>query len=209
MTTTIFLNGAESGAVPGTVTGDVTVQSAVKHLGNFAFRFAAAGGTAYFTISVASPTVLVGRIYVTYTTLPAIDNEIFWVARADANAVGIKLRALDHKFFTRYWSTADGQACATVITTGVWYRIDFKIDVSTAATLVDFQVDGVAALQSSFAWAASTIAQTSFGASNADTFLFIEDDLALSATPADYPIGTGSIEPAGGLHRKHGKLKPI
>ena len=110
-------------------------------------------------------------------------------------------RASDSKIYAGVDSSSDVftfGASGIAVTTGVWYRIDIRVNVVANPWLVDVQVDGSAAAQASIALAADTIGTSIAnqgrpfsGASVTTDFYF--DDLIISATAADYPIGAGYV----------------
>lgn len=84
-------------------------------------------------------------------------------------------------------------ATGVPVTTGQWYRIDTKIDVSANPWSVDVQVNGVACGNASRAIGAAPTNQISLGSNTVQTFDIYFDDILVSQTLADYPLGAGSV----------------
>jgi hypothetical protein len=87
-----------------------------------------------------------------------------------------------------------------VVTTGQWYRLDLQ----RTSTTLDARIDGVAVGQLSGSYAAST--QLSLGST--ETGDVFADDILVSRTLADYPLGAGYglsyIPNADGTHNVAG-----
>jgi hypothetical protein len=81
------------------------------------------------------------------------------------------------------------------VTTGTWYFVDVRVNASANPHTIDIQVNGVAATQQTFATAAQTSSAIALGSRNSitvtqDAFF---DDVIISNTVADYPIGNGFV----------------
>lgn len=83
------------------------------------------------------------------------------------------------------------------VTTGLWYLCDFKTDVSVDPHTMDLMVNGVAGAQTSIAAIPTGFTTAKFGANStsptATNYTHYIDDIVLSTTLADYPIGDGKI----------------
>lgn len=89
-------------------------------------------------------------------------------------------------------STTSGDGgSGVVVTTGVWYRVDFK-GVCNTTTTCDVQVDGVAVAQYSVAGSAASITGFAIGLSGASGDAYY-DDIVMSGTSGNYPIGAGTV----------------
>lgn len=138
-------------------------------------------------VSIGSQAVI--RAYINFATLPNTTVPIFCIA--GPTQAGAYFKQSDSKIYT-------GSAIGTLgttgvsVTTGQWYRFDIKVDFTN--NIVDVQIDGVACSQltSSLGGAGggSCIIGTAATSYSADYFI---DDVIISATIADYPIGAGYI----------------
>lgn len=134
---------------------------------------------------------MVARFYIQFATLPDIDTLL--ANMAGGNGIGVGFKVSDNTI--RPASNVTGPvfgATGVVVTTGVWYRIDVRVDVSANPWLVDVQVDGVATTQHTVATSPGltslTLCTTVVG--TADMFF---DDVLVSNTFADYPLGAGYV----------------
>jgi hypothetical protein len=205
--TPIWLTGAEHGVAStsggglfNTLTNAPTIDGTIKRTGNYSIRFyKTSSSTCSFTKTIAgSPTVVVGRYYIYFTTFPAAVTTMTWTAVNSGGACGIRFNNTTKKLNARFLTIGDGNAANLALSTGTWYRVDFKFDVSANPSLIDFSVapdggDAVAATQSSTAQAATHFDSFSIGAVDAGTYDFYADDIFLSATALDYPIGAGAV----------------
>ena len=146
----------------------------------------------------ANTTVMVARIYVRFATLPNANACICSQTNA-APTVGIFFRSSDSKLYCGSWDISNGFIFSTTtgvsVTTGVWYRVDMKINVAANPWLIDGQIDGTALSQHSFANSAGIIANFCFGEFDTNvTRDMYYDDIVVSATAADYPIGAGHVD---------------
>ena len=96
MTTPVWLTGFEYGvATPttnggglfNTITGSPSIQSATKNSGSYALRLNPS--SAIYTVfkNLASPTIVVGRLYFRFASWSGVDNELVYVPVA----AGVKL----------------------------------------------------------------------------------------------------------------------
>lgn len=203
--TSTFICGAECGiAVVGALTtpgvehwSSVTAPASVVTSGpasmrsTRAFRFnpstQSPSLTHTFTTAIASPATMVARFYVYFATVP---NTSTGLLCTPTGTYGVayhqpsgQLRATNGSSFA---------AAGIAVTTGQWYRVDTKIKIDTTRT-VDLSVDGVATTQ--FSEAGTAAAQTgfmlgSFATWTGDVYF---DDVDVSGTSADYPIGAGTV----------------
>lgn len=199
MATPIFLTGLEHGSLSAsggglfdTVTGAPTVDSAIKRTGSYSIRF-------YKTVAAAcsvtknvsgSPTVLVARFYLYFTTLPSVDCALFRM-NSGTYVPTLRFRLSDSKLIVDF--SGSGTQAGPVVTTGQWYRIDFRGNVGTDPRTIDWQVNGVDQPQATLALAASSFTTVPFGALTTCTLDAYIDDVVISATSADYPLGPGGV----------------
>jgi len=167
MTTPVLITGWEHGLAALSVNGGglaetlygsgMSVQATTKRTGGYALKCTPSSAECYYRLAaLATPTVVVGRIYVCFHEWNDGDNDLVWHDTTSANTLALKIRSATHTVYSRVWGVADGNACATVLSLDTWYRLDYKFSVAANPWTIDFQVDGVAATQSTFARAATT-----------------------------------------------------
>jgi hypothetical protein len=78
------------------------------------------------------------------------------------------------------------------VTTGVWYLVDVKVDMTINPTLIDVSVNGVALPQATSP-NSGTFTSWSSGNNTSFTADFFIDDFVCSNTLGDYPIGAGAV----------------
>lgn len=153
---------------------------------------------------VPSGSVVVGRFYVYFTSLPNVNLNLFRVMNGLTGLGGVLFNTTGNVIHPLIVS--GNTPAGVAVTTGRWYRIDFKIDVTNNPRTFDCSVDGVSCGQSSLATAGTTLNQVRLvdTASLAITTDLYIDDLILSLTTGDYPIGPGKVLPfvptADGTH---------
>lgn len=165
------------------------------------FRFNASGAAAAFNhtlaTGIAAPATVVARFYIWFATMPTATTIIFNATAAGTSqgcaiiyhqASG-QLRA---RTINSVGTTINEATSGIAVTTGQWYRIDFKGVHNTTQT-ADFQVDGVAATQATGAGVSADFRALVFGSLATFTGDFYMDDIVVSGTSGDYPIGAGTV----------------
>jgi hypothetical protein len=149
---------------------------------------------ATFALGVTLGTTVVLRAYVNFASLPTSDAPIIYLP-GGTTQVGVYFKQSDSKLYAGSNNTTPAfGASGVTVTTGVWYRIDLKIDATANPNLIDVQVDGVACGQASVAQGSFTGVNPAFGSTAAQTSDMFIDDVIISVTGADYPIGPGAVE---------------
>jgi len=202
--TPIWIEGFEHGvlstagggivnAISGTVGTNIAVTADAKRTGGYGLRVYPAVSTLVNITKNVTATILVGRFYVKLpSTLPTADHQIARAMTASQQMIfGYNYNAGSPRFYMmvnagtpRYFS---GLAADT------WYRVDFRFDVSGATSTIDWQIDGVDQTQATRTVAASSITIFNLGISIAAIGNVYYDDVVLSATTGDYPIGAGAV----------------
>lgn len=207
MATPVFCCGFEcgvygAGASAGqhwanTVGTGATINTSIVRTGARSLRTNATAGTCHGMVTLLSSQLWAIRSYVYFATLPNADS---WICQTAASFIGcgIGFKNSDSSLYcargTGGVPTAFG-ATGFAVTTGQWYRIDLKIDTSANPWLVNAQIDGNVLGQHSGAVAAATHNQVILGHVNSSvTFDFYHDDVLISNTLADYPLGAGSVQ---------------
>lgn len=196
----IFCCGFECGQL-GTVgqhwtsAAPVSINTGTVRNGSRSLRCNPAAQSFDVTCIEPSHTVIVARFYVRFATLPNHDTYIASCGSGTAR-IGVAFKQSDSKLYAAAsTSTIAFGASGVSVTTGVWYRIDLKMDQTVGAKTADVQVDGsgIAQKTSTDAGAATafklsaTVSPTTL---SGDWFI---DDVLLSATGTDYPIGAGYV----------------
>ena len=164
-----------------------TVRNGLRSL-----KCAATLATAYgrsTTFSAANIWVI--RFYVRFATLPTLAADICTVGFSGAG--GVYFNATDSSLYAGSSTIALG-ATGVSVTTGIWYAVDCKVNSSANPWTVDVQVDGTAAGQHTNAAGAQTSVLVQFGVQTVSpTFEIYFDDMMISNTAADYPLGAGKV----------------
>lgn len=168
-----------------------------------------AGQTNRNAVSVASfgAGLIVARFRVRFTSLPSVGGSLLHLAGNTGTGVlmtGGLISAQANNF---------SQGPAVSVVAGIVYTIDVKIDRRADPWKTDVQVNGIPCGQAVSATAADISAQQlvigqqqGLGISQTMDVLF--DDVVVSTTEADYPIGPGFVHPfipaADGTHNVAG-----
>jgi hypothetical protein len=211
--------GAECGlAATGTASGgvehwaeasgsvSVVTSGPSKMRSDRAYRFNPTAGTATllhtFRTAVGSPATVVGRCYLYFATLPDVDHAPISLNSGAGKFGRLFFESTDNTLYCDANGTRPGSGFT--VTTGVWYRIDLKVVFNTTIT-VDAQINGTTLTQATAAGASETGTSVRFGNSGGTpTYDYYIDDIAISGTSGDYPLGPGTtvgLYPSGdGAH---------
>jgi len=167
-----------------------TVRSGVRSL-----RANADGTTPSTAVAVAqgSATRWIGRFYIWFSALPSANVALASTLNSSTGPL-VFFKQSDSKIYASIGGTTG--ATGVSVTTGQWYCVDFDFNIQTAGSdFCDVQVDGVACGQAtatglSAAQSAFTLGNAGVSTATMDVFY---DDLVLSNTSADYPIGPGKV----------------
>jgi hypothetical protein len=129
------------------------------------------------------------RFYVRFASLPTTDSMIASVNTTVG--VGFQQSSSTLQAFNGFDAIFGGSGVS--VTTGVWYRVDLKIDASANPWRVDAQIDGVAVGQVTRSLAASNLSNLRLGTDTSETFDIFYDDVIVSFTLGDYPLGPGYV----------------
>ncbi len=202
--TPVFCCGLECGQLASTAhwntsTG-VSISTTTTRSGGRSLRCNPSAQTANTNCVVsAGSTVVVGRAYVYFASLPTANIIVFGTKNSGSSGtfyfgVGFKqsdssiYAALYNGFATSFSFGTNGFAIAT----GQWYQIDYLEVVGGVNTTVDVQVNEIPVSQFSTA-NTSTNTNNSLGhVANYTADIFF-DDVVFSNTQADYPIGAGYV----------------
>ena len=139
-------------------------------------------------------------------------TELLKLDAAAGNDLILGYVAATQRLTMRFGATAVVPA-ASAASAGTWYRIDVRLAANTNPRTGAWQIDGVAQTGlTNVAGAATTIATVRLGSTVvADNFTANYDDVLISATSGDYPIGPGTVvglRPDGmGTHNTPGSFR--
>lgn len=215
MTTPVFCCGLECGNISGggtphwslNNTGSISTTTVRSGARSFRFNPTTLDGSADSTALTAS-NVMVVRAYVRFATLPNVDCQILEPTGVNCGAY---FKASDSKIYAGEGAIGAFTfgASGVAVTTGQWYLIEMRSDTSGGSKVIDVRVDGVDCAQYTHGTGGATPTKLAIGvngiSTTADVFF---DDILISQTSADYPIGAGhvlSFIPAGdGTHNVAG-----
>lgn len=207
MPTLEFLTGFEPGvfsnsggglwdSVTGTVGTTIVSETTIVRNGARSVKIAP-NGTVAAVLSktgLASSNYLVARFAVRYDSLPATDVRLFQSAGVNSGWQMLKLTTAGRVRSEGVGLTGTVDTESAVLTSGVWHVVDVLLNFSANLFTTDFRVDGVAASQASGTGTAGTLTGCFVGdditSHNGTVYI---DDLAVSKTLADYPIGDGKV----------------
>lgn len=202
MVTPVFCCGFECGVTTAGAghilpqgTSTPTISTTTVRTGLRAGRLNPTAALSYFNQDLTSTNAWVIRVYVRFATLPnatiQIAGEGTWKNGAWFNSSDNKIYAGDRG----NGSTVVLGATGISITTGQWYRVDVKCNETSGAQVIDVQVDGAACGQHTNAFTGIGGGELVLGSDvinfSGDIFY---DDLLVSQTLADYPIGAGFVK---------------
>lgn len=141
-------------------------------------------------------TMFVGRFYLYIASNPAVDCGLVGCdITADGKMVGLIYKASDGKCYAGRDNAAPTfGATGVTVSTGTWHLVDVKVNVVANPWTIDVRVDGVDLGQHTVASAASTINVHRVGSDGVThTFDIFVDDVLVSLTSGDYPLGAGYV----------------
>lgn len=177
--------------------GAGTVDTTVKRSGERSLRLAPSASTAHRgrLYNGFGYTDIVTRFAIRLETLPAADVPELAGMTTSANMTPPYLSVGYTASTNRFNIGFPGQdvAASTAVQAGTWHVIDVKMDVSGATHRADWRVDGVTQTAATSAAAATALSAIYWGGSVAATFTANYDDIAVSMTGSDYPLGSGRV----------------
>lgn len=206
MTTPIFVTGFEYGLAALTINGGglfnyvyatvpPTIVNTEHHSGAYALKVAASAQLSYVRWNLATPTTFVSREYFKIETAPSAAAFIAFITPTAATGTPPRI----------YLNPTNGKvelrAGANVVavgdsypTDGSWFYVDWYVDVSANPWRFKGKVNGGTEFSGNYASAADTLATHGVGTSATATYTIYVDDVVVSVTGADYPIGPGGTE---------------
>lgn len=176
-------------------TTGASVDTAVKRSGAYSLKIEATGAAVRRgKVVSALGNALVVRFGLYLDALPAADSEL--AGFSDTTAAGPANLALKYVAATR--KLAIGYPGQTVegsptIEAQRWYVIEMRYDPRANPRTADWRIDGVAQPSTSYAQTGAGSAVFALGTSIAGTYVAHYDDIVISETASEYPLGDGRI----------------
>jgi hypothetical protein len=128
------------------------------------------------------------------------------ICSGGTTGAGVAFKQADSKLYPGFGNLTFG-ADGVAVTTGVWYVVNLKVNSSTNPWTIDLKVDSTATTQLTNATAGASNTQYWFGSPRGDINVTMDaffDDIVITNTAVDYPIGDGHVDPfvliADGTH---------
>ena len=176
-----------------TVTGTPVIQGTTKRTGDYALQCNPSAATRGVRKNIGgTPTIIVGRFYFNYHSISTDGIRVFLCNPVAGGAFVFKWKTATTNIQASIGG--NGAQLSGALSADVWYRIDFRANCGVNPGTIDWAVDGVAQTQVSYAFTASTFNKVEIGDTQvAYTGEIYFDDIAVSITTDDYPIGAGSV----------------
>lgn len=217
--TPIRITGFEHGAVStaggglfSTLRGTgATADPAVARSGGWSLRVVGSSARDFATLATPGG-VVAARVYVRLATLPVANvTELLTVDLAAGSDLRLGYQASTQRLTLRFGSGALTQA-TTAIAAGTWVRLDARVTANTNPRRAEWQLDGLGQPAISASAAPSTVRTLRLGSNvGADRYTINFDDIVVSATSGDYPIGDGRVLPlrpdGAGSHATPGSFR--
>jgi hypothetical protein len=196
MATYIFNCGAECGGTAhwSSVTGTVDYYTTDKSTGIASYRVHPSSPAASYllhTFATAGRMAVV-RAKVKINSVPGDISEVLMLRTSASQSQRIYFDPVTNRFKAGYNAPGQYQTSSMAISTGQWYRLEMKVDTSSGTTTCDWAIDGTAQTQATTTQTAHDMIGLRAGTYAAVTADFLLDDVAISQTAGDYPIGDGA-----------------
>jgi hypothetical protein len=203
MATPVFCCGFECGVYHWTRTGSVNYSTVTVRSGARAMRINPTAGATECWMDQLTPLNGTGctvRVYVNFATLPNQDIDIVAQTCVSGPYGSTRFKTSDSKLYASVLISGTAARTNSVtgfsVTTGQWYRVDFKYTVSGANAVVTTSIDGTELDTVTVAHGGSfNLHAPLLGFSNSVTYTadYYLDDYILTTDAADYPIGPGYV----------------
>jgi hypothetical protein len=208
MPSTVLCTGFEAGSIAGASSGTSgskladssagtgTVVSTSPRSGTYCLELSGTAAAANLKWDAntlgSSKTAVVATVGVYFpTSLPSADLDLITV---ELSTGGFDIQVIFQQS-TGKIVAVDGanSVVGPVVSANTWYRIDLRVDVSGANTIVDMAVDGTTYTQASTSNTGTSIFSFALGRLGAQTGTVRYDDVVVSVTAADYPLGNHKV----------------
>ncbi len=200
----ILITGFEAGAVSSdggglfsSISGtDLVSDATVVRSGGRSLRIADPSNSRDYVTLPAAGAAIVARVYLRLDTLPAKDvTELMVLDAARGNDLRLGYQASTQRLILRFANRAPAVA-DTTIAPRTWVRVDLRLTANENPRTATWQLDGVTQPDISATGGGTTVRYLRLGSNvKRDTYTANYDDVMISATPADYPIGEGAVLP--------------
>lgn len=169
-----------------------TADSSVKRSGAYSLRLTSSSGAYASKWAVGSTVVM--RFALRFASLPSGNVSALASTYASAGSnLMLGYRASDQKLTLSYGGVSP-VASSMTMSAGTWYVIDMKAELGSDPRTGEWRVDGVAQPSVSRAEAAASNYLAILGsATSSDVFTVNVDDIVVSPTAGDYPLGNGRV----------------
>lgn len=150
-----------------------------------------AGSSTTNTGIITSSTRHIVRFAIYFESLPSVD---IFLAGTTTNGPCVRFKQSDSKIYASVGTTLG--ATGVAVTTGQWYVIDCDFNINTGGNdTSDAQVNGSACAQATATGLSAAVASIFLGMPGTTvwTGVLYFDDVVVSHTGADYPIGDGRV----------------
>lgn len=199
-----YLSGYEYGpVVTGTIGfadglavggGTPIIESAVKRSGLYSLKISKSSvGASYASKNLPSQTAVL-RLAVRLASLPSADvAELSTITPGAGSSVSLGYSASQNRFKIAFGSGTPATA-SSVVQAGAWHVIEMKVNMAASPRTADWRIDGADQTQASAAETASSVTAIRLGSNVAgDVFTANYDDVLVSSTGTDYPVGSGRV----------------
>jgi hypothetical protein len=196
------MTGFESGAAPlsgwdsNNGSAMQSADSSVVRSGNYSFKLAKAGtGSGYIRRNYSGQTVVVARFALRFASLPTADvSQLVQVAPIGGYNLYFGFDQATSKLEMVLGSSGQSALSANAVSADMWYRVEFRFNVGVTPRAIEWKINGTSQTTVSAANATSTLDKFYLGSGvTADVFTAYYDDVLLSTTSGDYPLGDGRI----------------
>lgn len=215
MPTPVFLTGFEHGIISAAGTGlfgalsptppVITAVTAQVRNGDYAMSCPGSGAAGLRHIQTpvwTSSSVVVGRLAFKFTANPTVECSLIESSGLGGTAWFRMYLQTDGKMRAGWFGGTGGvqSITASALALNTWHLLEWRFDSTTTAATIDWQVNSVAQAQSTTTLTTAggmtyhLIGQTDGGGNIGTAGQSISfDDICISTTAADYPLGDGKV----------------
>lgn len=201
----IWLTGFEHGAVSASGGGLfdglisiggtwATATASAARSGGYGLRIQTANALSFaYVTKNTTGAIRVARLSIQLPTLPSTDADLAQFNASTGGDLWIMYKGSGQKLALRI-GTGTPVEMSGAFSAATWYSLDIRYNVGTNPRTAEWQVDGVAQTDVTSAEATATsVSSIQLGADSSTISDMYFDDLMVSSTSADYPIGELSV----------------
>src|SRR3990172_3888896 len=178
------------GGLFSVVAGAPAIVTTPTRSGDYALQIVASAEQEHVGWNGFTANAFVGRFYFRFPTLPGFIDFAFALCTAGSYLV-FTYDNITGKLQVRWAGGSSAESSATIVV-DTWYRVDYRVIANTNPRTIEWKLNGVDGTTLSSAETASTMASLYLGTPSAQTVTVYFDDVYLSTTSGDYPIGAGA-----------------